>query len=102
MRQGMRRGAAAYALGFERKEILDFIFENEEFEQAVVDAEGEATEHVEEALYQAAVSGNVQACRLWLDLRRPKKSTDLVPLQGQDDDDDGGEGDLLALREITH
>ena len=80
LRRGMRPGAAAEHMGFERKAILDLIEEDEDLGAAVKDAEREATEHVEEALYQAAVSGNITAARIWLDLRKPKRpGTDLVP-----------------------
>src|SRR5215831_4009706 len=65
----MRRGAAAELLGFSRMSIIDFITEHPAFERKVLDAEGEANEHVEEALYQAAVSGNVAAARAWMELR---------------------------------
>jgi hypothetical protein len=69
MRAGMRRGAAAELLGFSRMTVMDFIEEHPDFEKAVLDAEGQATEHVEEALYQAAVSGNIAAARAWLELK---------------------------------
>ena len=59
------------AMGLERRDVLDEIAEDEEFEREVLDAEGEATEHVEEAVYQAAVSGSVAAAKLWLELRQP-------------------------------
>src|SRR4051812_37851280 len=74
MRNGMRRGAAAAVLKLDRIAVQDFIGNDPEYEKRVLDAEGEATEHVEEALYQAAVSGNVAAARIWLDQRRPKPS----------------------------
>lgn len=81
LRNGMRPGAAAEVLGFPRQMVFDAIGENEDLAAAVADAEREATEHVEEALYQAAISGNVTACRMWLDLRKPKSdSKALVPL----------------------
>jgi hypothetical protein len=85
MRAGMRRGAAAEVLGLTRREVLDFIADNDEFELAVLDAEGMATEHVEEALYQAAVSGSVPAAKLWLELRKPKEP--MLPMLLPDDDD---------------
>ena len=78
MRAGMRRGAAAEAMGLQRASVLDEIAEDPEFEKAVLDAEGEASEHVEEAIYQAAVSGSVAAAKLWLDLRRPAMGGQLV------------------------
>jgi hypothetical protein len=72
MRNGMRRGAAAEALGLTRMAALAFIAQEHEFRARVEDAEGLATEHVEEALYHAAVSGSVPAAKIWLDLRKPK------------------------------
>jgi hypothetical protein len=79
VRQGMRPGAAAEAMGFDRDAILDFASEDDELKDALAKAEREATEHVEEALYQAAVSGNITAARIWLDLRKPK-TTAMVPV----------------------
>lgn len=73
MRSGMRRGAAAEAMGYERGQMLEWIAEDESFEADVLEAEGHATEHVEEALYQAAVSGSVPAAKLWLELRQPSR-----------------------------
>lgn len=67
---GMRRGAAAETMKLPRKLVLDHIACHEDFEAQVLDAEAEALEHVEEALYQAAISGNVNACKLWLDYQR--------------------------------
>ncbi len=72
MRNGMRRGAAAEVLGLSRRHVIEFISGNEEFEKDVLDAEEQATEHVEEALYQSAVTGSVSAAKLWLEMRKPK------------------------------
>jgi hypothetical protein len=81
IRNGMRRGAAAEALKLPRKLVFDHIALHDDFEGKVIDAEGEALEHVEEALYQAAISGNVQACKMWLDYQRggtlPSNTSDL-------------------------
>jgi hypothetical protein len=69
----MRRGACAELLGFSRLAIITYIEDHPEFERRVLDAEGEANEHVEEALYQAAVSGNVSAARAWMELRGDRR-----------------------------
>lgn len=69
LKNGMRRGAAAEVLGLPRKLVLDHIALHDDFEAKVIDAEAEATEHVEEALYQAAISGNVAAAKIWLDYK---------------------------------
>lgn len=94
LRQGMRRGAASdIVFGTDnpnqRRKTRDYIAANSDFELAVMDAEIEATEHVEEALYQAAISGNVSAAKAWIDLKgggvakqpvgRPAKVPDDAP-----------------------
>lgn len=96
MRAGMRRGAAAEAMGFVRVQVIDYIRDHEGFEGEVLEAEAEATEHVEEALYQAAVSGNVGACKMWLDLKRS-------PSMGMGlEVGNGGEDPMAALlRDLT-
>lgn len=100
MRQGMRRGAAAEVLGLTRREVIEFIDSDEEFERDVLDAEAQANEHVEEALYQSAVTGSVAAAKLWLDLRRPKPS--MLPMVLEDGPagaDDGMDEILRMTRE---
>lgn len=92
IRQGTRRGAAAEMLGFERRAVLDFIDSDPGMRAAVEDAEREATELVEEALFQAAVSGSVPAAKLWLEYQgkmpasggaqRPVGSQTTVPEDG--------------------
>jgi hypothetical protein len=79
VRAGMRPGAAAELLGHHRDEIFALIDSDEEFAERLELAEREATEHVEEALYQAAVSGNVTAARIWLERREKPKTMALVP-----------------------
>lgn len=74
LRNGMRRGAAAIELELPRRLVLDHIRDHEDFEAEVLDAEDEATEHVEEALYQAAISGNPTACKMWLEWKRGGKA----------------------------
>jgi hypothetical protein len=79
VRGGMRPGAAAELLGHHRDEIFGLIDSDQEFSERLELAEREATEHVEEALYQAAVSGNVTAARIWLERREKPRSMALVP-----------------------
>lgn len=74
LRAGMRRGAASELLGFERHEVDGYIADHPEFALQTVDAEKDACEHVEEALYQAAVSGNVVACKLWLERAESRRT----------------------------
>src|SRR5258708_28400638 len=69
IRAGKRRGAAADWIELDRRKVRDFIEENDDFRLAVEDAEVDATEHVEAALYDAAVSGSVAAAKAWIDLK---------------------------------
>jgi hypothetical protein len=98
LRDGMRRGAAAAALKLERRFVLDFIAENEVFEAEVLDAEGEATEHIEEAIYHAAISGSVAAAKLWMDLRKPRQSN--LPVLFEPEASDAGESMDAELEAI--
>jgi hypothetical protein len=77
LRAGMRRGAAAEFLGLSRFTTYAFIAEHPDFERQVLESEDAALENVEEALYQAAVTGNVRACELWLNLHPRSRSSAL-------------------------
>ena len=65
----MQRGAAAEALDLARQKVREYIATHPAFEAEVEGAELDATEHVQEALYQAAVNGSVSAARTWLELK---------------------------------
>lgn len=98
MRAGLRRGAAAYAMDLTRLQVADYIEADEEFRHRVEDAESEAHEHVEEAIYQAALSGSVAAARLWMNMRKKPESALPVLYEGAEDD---GDDDLEALMRLT-
>lgn len=66
---GMMRGAAAYVIGLQRSIVDGYISEHPDYALAVAEAEETATEHVQEAIYHAAVSGSVPAAKLWLTIR---------------------------------
>jgi len=68
IREGVMRGAACDELGLVRRQMREFIAQNANFEAAIADAEIDATEHVKEALYNAAVSGSVPAAKAWLEM----------------------------------
>lgn len=68
LRAGMRRGAAAEFLGMRRFETYGYIAEHPDYEREVLEAEDAALENVEEALYNAAITGNVRAAELWLNM----------------------------------
>jgi len=82
LRGGMMLGAAAYVLELPRHVIEGYIAEHPEFKLEVRDAEATADEHVHEALYQAAASGNVNACKLWLEMRGRLRSPGKPPPTG--------------------
>lgn len=69
IRNGMQRGAAAEALGLSRRRVREWIATHLDFLAAVEDAETDAIEHVQEALYQAAINGSVSAARTWLEIK---------------------------------
>lgn len=69
IRNGMQRGAAAEALGLSRRKVREWILTHPAFEASVQDAETDAIEHVQEALYQAAINGSVSAARTWLEIK---------------------------------
>jgi hypothetical protein len=98
VRAGMRPGAAAELLGHHRDEIFGLIDADDSFAERLELAEREATEHVEEALYQAAVSGNVTAARIWLDRREKPRSTALVVAE---DPQQTGDAELDALNKLA-
>lgn len=97
VREGMRPGAAAEAMGYTRHDVYEWL-EDEAFKTEVEEAEREATEHVEEALYQAAVSGNVTACKMWLDLRKPKAVGMVVAAAS---DEPSFDAELAALNSLA-
>ena len=78
----MQRGAAAEALGLSRRKVREWIATHPAFEASVADAEVDAIEHVQEALYQAAINGSVSAARTWLEIKGavagPERQTGLV------------------------
>src|SRR5262245_27404217 len=95
IRNGMRRGAAAEQVGLPRHVVDGTLTQDPGFAAELRDAELDATEHVEEALYQAAMSGNVSAARIWLErterLNRrvviPDEVRETAALPGDDGDD---------------
>lgn len=66
LNQGMTRGEAANQCGVSRETVRKHMRADSAFAKTVSEAEMNANEAVEEALYQAALSGNVTACLAWL------------------------------------
>ena len=66
LRQGGRRHASARSIGISPWTVVNRMNSDPKFAAEVEKAEMEANETVENALYEAALSGNVIACQVWL------------------------------------
>jgi len=99
LRQGARRGAAAASVGVTRETVRLHRQKDPEFAQAEIDAELEAHELVEDALFQAALSGNVVACQVWLYNRMPDRWQDRRNVNLQHTGKDGGPIEIRDVRE---
>ena len=71
LREGTRRGQAAQQVGVNPCTVQRHMQRYPSFTEEVSQAEMLANEEVENALYTAAVSGNVTACQVWLYNRIP-------------------------------
>lgn len=77
LREGSRRHAAARSIGVAPSTVARYAREHAEFARAIEEAEMEANQIVEDALFQAAASGNVIACQVWLYNRDPDRWMDM-------------------------
>lgn len=78
---GMRRGVAARKIGVHPNTIIRWMAQSPKFKEAVDAAERIANDHIEDALYEAAVSGNVVAIQVWLYNRVPERWGDKRSVQ---------------------
>jgi hypothetical protein len=69
IRNGVMRGPASDEIGVDRSTIRRYIEGHAGFRQKVEDAETDAAEMVQEAVFQAASSGSIPAAKLWLEFR---------------------------------
>ena len=77
LRSGTRRCAAARAVGIDRSTAYRHSRDDPDFAAAVEEAETEANEVVEDALFKAATEGgNVTAMQVWLYNRCPDRWQD--------------------------
>jgi hypothetical protein len=76
LREGSRRGKAAKAVGVTRQTVAEHCRADPDFAAQVSTAEIVADELVEDALYTAAINGNVVACQVWLYNRQPERWKD--------------------------
>lgn len=77
LREGSRRHAAARAVNVDPSTVARYARENPDFARGIDEAEMEANQIVEDALFQAAASGNVIACQVWLYNREPDRWMDM-------------------------
>jgi len=83
LRDGSRRIAACQAIGIHHQTFVAHYKKSSEFAKQVDLAEMEANERVEDALYQAALSGNVTAIQVWLYNRMPDTWADKRQVSGK-------------------
>ena len=78
---GHTRGYAATLVGIHRQTVAAHMKADKEFAEAISGAEGDAIAKVENALYEAATSGNVTAIQVFLYNRDPKRWSDKRNIQ---------------------
>ena len=76
LRQGHTRGLAASLAGIHRATASIHMKKDTGFSEAVSEAESDAIGKVENALFEAAISGNVTAIQVYLYNRNPERWTD--------------------------
>lgn len=100
---GHTRGYAATLVGVSRMTIHDHMKKDKGFADAISEAETDATAKVENALYEAAISGNTTAIQVFLYNRDPKRWSDKRNIQlageggGPIKVDIDGKGKLLQI-----
>ena len=90
LREGIRRGQAAQKVGVNPCTVQRHMQRYPSFTEEVSQAEMLANEEVENALYTAAVSGNVTACQVWLYNRLPDTWADRRNIKAEISGKDGG------------
>lgn len=76
LREGSRRGAACTAVGISYHTFRTRMKSDSAFAVEVVEAEAEANELVEDALFSTAIAGNTTAQMFWLSNRDPERWMD--------------------------
>ena len=91
LKEGARRSAACEAIGISRETFRHHYKDHPDFAHQVEQSEMEANELIEDALFQAAMAGNVTAIQVWLYNRNPDrwadKRTSKVEMSGKDGKD---------------
>ena len=81
IKQGGRRIASAHAVGISHQTFCNHMKKDRAFKRAVSEAETQVNQLVEDALYQAALNGNVVAIQIWLYNRAPNQWRDMRSLK---------------------
>jgi len=76
LKQGHTRGLAASLVGIHRATVSIHMKKDKGFAEAVSEAESDAIGKVENALFEAAISGNVTAIQVYLYNRNPERWAD--------------------------
>ena len=76
LRKGIRRTNACKKVGIHRDTFNAHVNKNPKFAEAVMQAEMDANELVEQALFNNALKGNVTAQQVWLYNRDPERWAD--------------------------
>ncbi len=97
MAEGSSKATAAESVGVSREYVR--LYRNAYPEFAVLEEEAEYSAHgkVEDALYQAAISGNVVACFSWLQNRVPERWQDKRLVRNEFTGANGGPIELRAV-----
>src|ERR1700752_5339691 len=73
IQNGVRLAEAARRCGFTYTSVKNRLRDDPEFRERFLDAEAQASEPVEDALFDAAINGNVPAAVKWLEKRSPDR-----------------------------
>lgn len=73
IRTGTLRYEAAKAVGVTARHVQLYAASHPEFADALLEAEGEAAEPIERAVYEAACGGEEWAVKLWLSRRQKER-----------------------------
>ena len=72
IRKGVRRGAACRKVAITRATLSNHLNKSEQFRAQILQAEMDANELVETAMFRQALDGNVTAQQVWLYNRDPE------------------------------
>jgi hypothetical protein len=101
LRDGGRRMMSARAVGIDPRTVQRYIANHDNFRHAVREAEMEANEVVEDALFQTATSGNVTAMLAWLYNRDPDQWADRRQMRTEHTGAGGGPVEVQTNTDVS-